>query len=327
MPHGSPRLPGGGLPGGGLPGVGVAPPPGVRIDSVSAIDHASPVPKYFQLREILLDLVETELGVDQAIPSERELSQRYGLSRMTVRQAVDHLVSEGRLYRVQGKGTFVARPKIEMPLRLASFTEDMQARGLVPGSRDLDRRTAPASAHLARALGIEPGDAVHVIERLRTADGLPMAVERSHIPRAVAPGLADESLADRSLYDLLAQKFGVLLDSGEQTIEAGIVDPADVHDSLQDWRCAMLDIDRSRRVIGTDDGVKSATEDTEAPVVRRRHADRAGCLHLPRRPLPAARRAGSAPPERDADPHPLSGRTPAAPILRLGTRSTACRGS
>ena len=227
MPHGSPRLPGGGLPGGGLPGVGVAPPPGVRIDSVSAIDHASPVPKYFQLREILLDLVETELGVDQAIPSERELSQRYGLSRMTVRQAVDHLVSEGRLYRVQGKGTFVARPKIEMPLRLASFTEDMQARGLVPGSRDLDRRTAPASAHLARALGIEPGDAVHVIERLRTADGLPMAVERSHIPRAVAPGLADESLADRSLYDLLAQKFGVLLDSGEQTIEAGIVDPAD----------------------------------------------------------------------------------------------------
>ena len=83
------------------------------------IDHHSPVPKYFQLREILLDLVETELSEDQSIPSERELSARFGLSRMTVRQAVDHLVSEGRLYRVQGKGTFVARPKIEMPLRLA----------------------------------------------------------------------------------------------------------------------------------------------------------------------------------------------------------------
>jgi GntR family transcriptional regulator len=199
---------------------------GVRLDP-SGIDHASPVPKYFQLREILLDLVETELGVDQAIPSERELSQRYGLSRMTVRQAVDHLVSEGRLYRVQGKGTFVARPKIEMPLRLASFTEDMQARGLSPGSRDIDRRTAPATAYLARSLGVEPGSPVHVIERLRTANGIPMAVERSHIPEAVAPGLADESLADRSLYDVLAQRFGVLLDSGEQTIEAGIVDPAD----------------------------------------------------------------------------------------------------
>jgi GntR family transcriptional regulator len=191
------------------------------------IDHRSPVPKYFQLREILLDLAETELDADQSIPSERELASRFGLSRMTVRQAVDHLVSEGRLYRVQGKGTFVARPKIEMPLRLASFTEDMRARGLEPGSRDLDRRTDAASAHLARALKIAPGDRVHVIERLRTADGIPMAVERSHIPEAVAPGLADASLADRSLYDVLASTYGVLLDRGEQTIEAGIVDPTD----------------------------------------------------------------------------------------------------
>jgi len=77
----------------GLPGVDVVhPPPGVRLDA-SGIDHASPVPKYFQLREILLDLVETELGVDQAIPSERELSQRYGLSRMTLREAVEQAVS------------------------------------------------------------------------------------------------------------------------------------------------------------------------------------------------------------------------------------------
>ena len=197
------------------------------MPDVSSIDHASPVPKYFQLREILLDLVESELGIDQAIPSERELSQRYGLSRMTVRQAVDHLVSEGRLYRVQGKGTFVARPKIEMPLRLASFTDDMRARGLAPGSRDLDRHTAPASAHLARSLGIEPGDPVHVIERLRTADGIPMAIERSHVPEVVAPGLGDEPLAGRSLYDVLASTYGVLLDRGEQTIEAGIADPTD----------------------------------------------------------------------------------------------------
>jgi GntR family transcriptional regulator len=179
------------------------------------IDHHSPVPKYSQLREILLDLVETELDADQSIPSERELSARFGLSRMTVRQSVDHLVSEGRLYRVQGKGTFVARPKIEMPLRLASFTQDMRARGLEPGSRDLDRRTDSASAHLARALQIAPGDPVHVIERLRTADGIPMAVERSHIPEAVAPGLVDASLAGRSLYDVLASSYGVLLDRGE----------------------------------------------------------------------------------------------------------------
>jgi GntR family transcriptional regulator len=170
------------------------------------IDPTSPVPKYFQLREILLDLIEDdELPVDAPIPSERELCQRFGLSRMTVRQAVDHLVTEGRLYRVPGKGTFVARPKIEMPLRLVSFTEDMRARGLEPGARDLDRRTTPANAHLARVFDVPPGTDVHVIERLRTADGEPMAVERSHIPLTVAPGLPDTPLSDASLYDVAAR--------------------------------------------------------------------------------------------------------------------------
>src|SRR3954453_21586841 len=147
------------------------------------IDPTSPVPKYFQLREILLDLIEDdELPVDAPIPSERELCQRFGLSRMTVRQAVDHLVTEGRLYRVPARGTFVARPKIEMPLRLVSFTEDMLSRGLRPGAVDLDRRTVLADARLAGLFRVEPGTAIHVIDRLRTADGEPMALERSHLP-------------------------------------------------------------------------------------------------------------------------------------------------
>ena len=191
------------------------------------IDPTSPVRKHFQLREILLDTIERDFAVDDAIPSERELCARYGLARMTVRKALDHLILEGHLYRVPGKGTFVARPKISLRLQLASFSEDMRARGLEPGSIDLARRVEPAGRRLGRELGLAPEEPVHVIERLRTANGIPMAVERSHIPEAVAPGLADESLADRSLYDVLAQRFGVLLDSGEQTIEAGIVDPAD----------------------------------------------------------------------------------------------------
>ncbi|MGR6923691.1 GntR family transcriptional regulator [[Actinomadura] parvosata] len=192
------------------------------------IDPDSPVPKYFQLREILLDLIDSdEFGIGAAIPSERELCQRFGLSRMTVRQAVDHLVSEGRLHRVPGKGTFVARPKIELALQLTSFTDDMRARGMIPGSRDLDRRIVRASAHLAKELGIPPGEEVHFIERLRTADGEPLSIERAHIPVKLAPDLSDHDLSDRSLYELLERRYGLVMDAGELTIDGGIADPSD----------------------------------------------------------------------------------------------------
>lgn len=197
------------------------------MSSTANIDARSPVPKYYQLREILLDLIEHELTIDAPVPSERELAARYGLSRMTARQAVEHLVSEGRLYRVQGKGTFVSAPKIDMPLRLTSFTDDMRARGMEPGSCDLGRRTTPATAAVARELGLEVGMPVHVIERLRTADAVPMALERAHLPAHLAPDLLSHSMLDRSLYELLATVYGVALDRGDQIIEAGIADSGD----------------------------------------------------------------------------------------------------
>jgi GntR family transcriptional regulator len=161
------------------------------------------------------------------VPSERELAARYGLSRMTARQAVEHLVSEGRLYRVQGKGTYVARPKIEMPLRLSSFTEDMLARGLHPGSRELNRRVVRAGRTLAGSLQIGLDADVVVLERLRLADGVPMAIERCHVPAALAPGLVAADLTNRSLYAYLEQEHGIVLDAGEQLIEATVIDPAD----------------------------------------------------------------------------------------------------
>ncbi|REE98471.1 GntR family transcriptional regulator [Thermomonospora umbrina] len=195
---------------------------------MASIDPTSPVPMYFQLRAILLDLIErSELPVDAPIPSERELGQSFGLSRMTVRQGVEHLVSEGRLYRVPGKGTFVARPKIEMPLRLVSFSEDMLSRGLRPGAVDLSRRTVPADARLARLFEVNPGTEIHVIERLRTADGEPMALERAHILASLAPDLLDRRLADRSLYGVLEAVYGIVFDAGDQTIDAGLADAAD----------------------------------------------------------------------------------------------------
>lgn len=126
-----------------------------------------------------------------------------------------------------GKGTFVARPKIEMPLRLVSFTEDMLSRGLRPGAVDLDRRTVAADTRLARVFEVEPGTAIHLVERLRTADGEPMALERSHILASLAPDLLDRRLADRSLYGVLEAVYGLVFDAGDQTIDAVLADAAD----------------------------------------------------------------------------------------------------
>ncbi|MBT2214094.1 MULTISPECIES: GntR family transcriptional regulator [Actinomadura] len=192
------------------------------------IDPSGPLPKYLQLRAILVDLIEqNRLPVDAAVPSERELCRRFGVSRMTVRQAVDQLVAEDRLRRIPGKGTFVARPKVQMPKELVSFTEDMRSRGMRPGSVDLASRTVEADARLARFFGAAPGVSVHVLERLRLADGEPMAVERSHILASVAPGLFERRPPDTSLFDALERGYGIVMDAGEQTIEAGPAGAAD----------------------------------------------------------------------------------------------------
>lgn len=188
------------------------------------IDPTSAVRKHFQLREILLEMIERGYGIDDCIPSERELCTRYGLARMTVRNALDHLVLEGHLYRVPGKGTFVARPKIGLRLTLTSFSEGMRASGLEPGSVDIARRVVPAGRRLGRELGIGTEEAVHVIERLRTVDGVPMGLERSHFPAALTPGLIDESLQGTSLFVVLEECYGIVFDDGEQTIEACVAD-------------------------------------------------------------------------------------------------------
>jgi GntR family transcriptional regulator len=183
------------------------------------INSRGPIPKYFQLREILLDLIDAELEPEAPIPSERELAERYGLSRMTVRQAINGLVAEGRLFKVRGRGTFVAKPKMDLQVRLASYTDDMARRGMVPASRVLAFERIKATGHLARELELEQGEPIVLLERLRFADGIPMAVERTHLPEVRVPGMLDGD-PPQSLYQYLSQQYGLAPTWGEQMIEA-----------------------------------------------------------------------------------------------------------
>jgi GntR family transcriptional regulator len=189
------------------------------------ISSHGPVPKYFQLREILLDLIEG-LEPESPVPSERELCERYGLARMTVRQAIDSLVGEGVLFKVQGRGTFVAKPKMDLQIRLTSYSEDIRRRGMVPASRTLDFGRIPATAHLARELKVAPGDPVVRLDRLRYADGTPMARQRTYLAEALVPGLLDAD-PPASLHQHLSERYGLTPTWGEQSIEACSADRED----------------------------------------------------------------------------------------------------
>jgi len=115
------------------------------------INKNSPIPLYYQLEEHIKGLIENgELSPGDALPPEREYAEKYQISRMTVRQAFTQLVNEGYLYRLQGKGTFVAERKIEQPLQgLTSFTEDMKARGFTPGNKLIKFEIIPATSQIA----------------------------------------------------------------------------------------------------------------------------------------------------------------------------------
>lgn len=176
-------------------------------------------PKGQQLQEFIEDMLNA-LQPGTMLPSERAIAERYGVARMTVRQELERLVAKGLIYRVQGRGTFVAEPKFAQSERLTSFSEDMRARGMAPGSKVLSQSLEAAPDIVARILEIEPQTPALRIDRVRTADGRPMAYEHAFLPADRFPGLEDENLEDASLYELMARRWNVSLRDAEQTVAA-----------------------------------------------------------------------------------------------------------
>src|SRR6201991_678101 len=176
------------------------------------------------VRDEILSMLD-ELGVGDALPSERRLSSDLKVSRPTLRAVIDELVREGLLLRRHGSGTYVAEPKIALPLTMTSFSEDMARRGMRPSSRVVSFECQSAGAKLGQRLQISPVDDVWVITRLRLADDETMAIEWLHAPHALLPDLRREELADHSYYELLKHRRGITIASGVQTIEPTVTSP------------------------------------------------------------------------------------------------------
>ncbi|MBG6212666.1 GntR family transcriptional regulator [Cryobacterium sp. CAN_C3] len=181
------------------------------------------VPKYAQLRSELEQLILAGMSAHTALPSERDLMTTYRVSRMTVREALTRLVDDGLIYRVHGAGTFVAdQAKITKSLTLTSFSEDIRSRRMEPGSISASLKRVEADANIASILGISPGGAVVHLERVRTADGVPMCLESVWIPGDVLPENFSLDTAP-SVYEYL-DSVGRAPESATQTIQATVLD-------------------------------------------------------------------------------------------------------
>ncbi len=190
------------------------------------INRESPVPLYYQVAEALKSKIkEGEFKPGQMLPSERELGEKYKISRMTARKALSEIESEGYIYRSQGKGSFVAEPKLRQSLfELTSYTEDMKSRGLSPGARVLSVEVIGNDPVLAEKLHAAESESFVRIQRVRLADDEPMALETSHLRRKFCPGIEDMDFNDSSIYKTLRKEFNIKLANAEQWIEATLAD-------------------------------------------------------------------------------------------------------
>ncbi|MEU3978825.1 GntR family transcriptional regulator [Streptomyces sp. NPDC026672] len=183
------------------------------------LDRTSPVPLYYQLaRQLEAAIEHGALAPGNLLGNEIDLSVRLGLSRPTVRQAIQSLVDKGLLVRRRGVGTQVVHSQVKRPLELSSLYDDLEAAGQGPSTRVLRNETVPACADVAAALGVPEGSEVTVLERLRYTHGQPVAFLRNHLPPALAH-LDTGRLESTGLYRTM-RSAGITLHSARQTVGA-----------------------------------------------------------------------------------------------------------
>jgi GntR family transcriptional regulator len=191
---------------------------------MTKISRDSAIPLYQQIKQSLLhDIQSGVLEFNNRLPSERKLTEEYGVSRITVRQALTELVQEGYLYTKPSKGFYVAEktPPYELNV-LLSFSSSARERGLVPSSQILESSITPATSALSRQLLIGLGGEVVSLVRLRYVDDLPVRIEHVWLPHGRCPGVLDYDLRGGSLYAVLSEKYELTMTRAETSISARI---------------------------------------------------------------------------------------------------------
>jgi len=180
-------------------------------------------PKYHRVKaEMLARIADGIWSPGMAISPELDLCEEFGVSRITVRRAIGDLIHDGKLQAVQGKGTFVTRPKLQERFvqRASGFYEDMERRGIQPQTVILRQDTIPAPADVASWLGRPAGERVHIVVRTRAVQDETILVSTTYIPEMLCPDLMRHDLAAGSLYRLLRQDYGLKIARGERNLEA-----------------------------------------------------------------------------------------------------------
>ncbi|MFK0048094.1 GntR family transcriptional regulator [Streptomyces sp. NPDC090741] len=189
----------------------------------SGIPEHGRIPKYYAVKALIADLLD-DLGEGGLLPTERDLAERYEVSRETVRQALRELLLEGRLRR-SGRGTVVAGPKLEQPLSLASYTEGVRRQGRRPGRNLIGLEQFPCPPELAAGIGAEPGEPVWHLERVLLADDERVGLESTYIRVARAPRLDSEFPPDSSFYGYLLDRLGISFGDADERLETVLATP------------------------------------------------------------------------------------------------------
>lgn len=193
------------------------------------IDRGGAAPFYYQLKEILNGDIQNGLAAGDKLPSESELCRHYGVSRTVVRQALDEMEREGLIYKIKGKGAFVTGRKFEATFvqHAAGFHAAMTSRGHEVANVILVQEVIPAVANVASCLGLDIGEPVLSLDRVRSVDGVPIQVVRAWMPHHLCPGLEAMDLRSASVYEVLGRQYGLRPHHGRRTISAGTISETD----------------------------------------------------------------------------------------------------